>query len=181
MAGLLCQPHLHAADDDDQPTDIGTRRELFIDRGLIENLTDGAQQQLHHPIPREISIEHNQPWEGTGCGYHSVFQDGDLYRMYYKSWHLGVADGKLNTGGRPLCCCYAESDDGIHWRKPNLGLNEFQGSKENNIVMLSVNAGTAECRRQSSGCVQRRKSQRSCRCSLQSNLPFQQTQWSVAV
>jgi len=30
--------------------------------------------------------------------------------------------------------CYAESDDGIHWIKPNLGLYEFHGSKNNNIV-----------------------------------------------
>jgi len=30
--------------------------------------------------------------------------------------------------------CYAESNDGIHWHKPNLGLFEWEGSKENNIV-----------------------------------------------
>src|SRR5262249_7240453 len=30
--------------------------------------------------------------------------------------------------------CYAESRDGIHWTKPDLGLFEFDGSKHNNIV-----------------------------------------------
>ena len=30
--------------------------------------------------------------------------------------------------------CYAESRDGIHWTKPELGLFEFNGSKQNNIV-----------------------------------------------
>lgn len=30
---------------------------------------------------------------------------------------------------------YAESDDGFHWVKPKLGLVEWQGSKDNNIVM----------------------------------------------
>ena len=30
--------------------------------------------------------------------------------------------------------CYAESDDGVHWRRPELGLVEFQGSKKNNIL-----------------------------------------------
>ena len=30
--------------------------------------------------------------------------------------------------------CYAESTDGIHWNKPNLGLFEFQGSRKNNII-----------------------------------------------
>ena len=32
--------------------------------------------------------------------------------------------------------CYAESKDGIHWTKPNLGLFEWKWSKENNIVWL---------------------------------------------
>ena len=34
--------------------------------------------------------------------------------------------------------CYAESKDGIHWSKPELGLFEFGGSKRNNIVWSGV-------------------------------------------
>ncbi|WP_240928387.1 hypothetical protein [Thalassoroseus pseudoceratinae] len=34
--------------------------------------------------------------------------------------------------------CYAESSDGINWTKPNLGLVEFDGSKENNIIWDGV-------------------------------------------
>ena len=30
--------------------------------------------------------------------------------------------------------CYAESDDGIHWRKPELGIFTFDGRADNNIV-----------------------------------------------
>jgi hypothetical protein len=30
--------------------------------------------------------------------------------------------------------CYAESRDGITWTKPKLGLFEFEGSMENNII-----------------------------------------------
>jgi hypothetical protein len=30
--------------------------------------------------------------------------------------------------------CYARSDDGIHWDKPDLGLVEYMGSRRNNIV-----------------------------------------------
>ena len=130
-----------AADSVDEATEIGSRRELFIDRALIAELNGGAQQRLHHPVPREIAIEHTEPWEGTGCGYHSVFKDGDRYRMYYKAWHLDVSDGKLKTDRHPLFCCYAESDDGLHWRKPELGLFEFAGSKKNNIVMISGERG----------------------------------------
>jgi hypothetical protein len=47
-------------------------------------------QRLHHPQIPEIAITHDMPWEGSGSGYHSIFKDGDKYRMYYKSWQLTV-------------------------------------------------------------------------------------------
>ncbi|MEX2577983.1 MAG: hypothetical protein WD342_02905 [Verrucomicrobiales bacterium] len=122
-------------------TDIGDRRELFVDDALIESVSGAARLELHHPEAREIALEHDAAWEGTGSGYHSVFQDGDLYRMYYKAWHIEVKDGKMNTGAHPLYCCYAESDDGIHWRKPELGLVEFEGSAANNIVLAPETFG----------------------------------------
>ncbi len=126
------------------PTDIGTRRELFVDDALIGALSGGARLELHEPVPREVVLEHDAPWEGTGTGYHSVFQDGGKYRMYYKAWHIEVKDGKVNTGSHPLFCCYAESDDGLTWRKPELGLVEFQGSKANNIVLAPETLGTVK-------------------------------------
>ncbi len=123
-------------------TEIGSRRELFVDRSLVESLGGDAQLQLHHPAPQDIVLKHDQPWEGTGSGYHSVFQDGDRYRMYYKAWHLDVGENApLNTDRHPLFCCYAESADGIHWEKPELGLHDFQGSRDNNIVIVSGKRG----------------------------------------
>ena len=130
-----------AVADDAAAVDIGSRRELFVDDALIETLDGQARLELHHPVPREIVLVHDSAWEGTGSGYHSVFEDDGLYRMYYKAWHLDVQQGKLNTDRHPLFCCYAESDDGVHWRKPNLGLHEFDGSKENNIVVASGKLG----------------------------------------
>jgi hypothetical protein len=119
-----------------QPVNIGSHRELFVDDYLIGKLSGQATQRLHQPQIQEIVMTHDAPWEGSGSGYHSIFRDGDLYRMYYKAWQLTVTpDGKVNTAGHPLFCCYAESDDGIHWRKPELGLHEFNGSKANNIVI----------------------------------------------
>jgi len=119
------------------PIDVGSRRELFVEGSLVDRLGGGAGLRLHRPVPREIAIVHDAPWEGSGSGYHSIFKDGDLYRMYYKAWQLTVSTNKVATGAHPLFCCYAESDDGIRWRKPNLGLNEFQGSTSNNIVIAS--------------------------------------------
>jgi hypothetical protein len=118
-----------------EPTDIGTRRELFVDGQLIEKLA-GAERRLHHPVAREIVITHDAKWEGAGSGYHSVIHDGDIYRMYNRGSALGVKDGRLTIGKQVYC--YAESRDGIHWKKPDLGLFEFDGSKKNNIIWDGV-------------------------------------------
>lgn len=141
LACLLPSSSLLLAAD---PVAIGPRRELFVDDFLIEKMTGKAEQRLHHPQPQGIAITHDAPWEGSGSGYHSVFKDGGKYRMYYKAWQLTVTPpGKVNTGEHPLFTCYAESDDGIHWRKPELGLFEFNGSKANNIVLAPEKMGGA--------------------------------------
>jgi hypothetical protein len=95
-------------------------------------MTGGARLELQHPVPREIVMKTDAPWEGNACGYQSVFKDGERYRMYYHGVHYGH-DPKTRV--HPYVMCYAESDDGIHWRRPNLGIFEFNGSKDNNIIL----------------------------------------------
>lgn len=118
-----------------QPVNIGSRRELLVDDHLVAELRGGAELQLHHPVAREVVLVHDAPWEGSGTGYHTVFQDGGLYRMYYKAWHLDVRPDKLDIP-HDTFGAYAESTDGKHWIKPNLGLFEFNGSKDNNILWM---------------------------------------------
>ena len=123
------------------PVEIGSRRELMIDDFLIEKFEGEIGLRLHNPNAKEVVLVHDAPWEGTGSGYHSIFKDGDFYRMYYKSVHIDLSEGKLNTGTHPRFCSYAESKDGIHWEKPILNLHEFNGSKENNITITSDSMG----------------------------------------
>ena len=48
--------------------------------------------------------------------------------MYYLGWKmLDAKDG--------IWVCYAESKDGINWVKPHLGIVEYKGTKDNNIIM----------------------------------------------
>ena len=111
--------------------DIGSRLELFVDEQLIERLS-GAELRLHQPQPQNVALRFDAPWEGNSCGYVTVFQDGDIYRMYYRG--LGyMFEAKAEY--HPPVCCYAESRDGIEWHKPSLGLVEFDGSTDNNIVL----------------------------------------------
>lgn len=107
------------------PVPIGSNRELFVDRFLVEKL-DGAEFRLHHPHPAGVAIQFDEPWEGAFVGYPTVLKDGDTYRMYYRGWPA------VNV---PEVTCYAESQDGITWHKPKLGLVEWQGSRANNIIL----------------------------------------------
>lgn len=127
------------------PTDIGTRRELFVDAALVDLLSGGARRVLHHPQPRELVLNFDEPWEGTGCGYVSVFKDGDTYRLYYKAFAIKVEPGKIvSEEVDHRYTCFAESADGVRWIKPNLGLHDFHGSKANNIAITTSAQGAIE-------------------------------------
>jgi len=115
-----------------EPIDIGNRLELFVDGHLIGKVTGDVRQQLLRPEPKDVVFVADEPWEGNTSGYYTYFQDGDLYRMIYRGWQH---DEKKKAAHKEVTC-FAESKDGIHWTKPNLGLFEWNGSKENNIVWL---------------------------------------------
>jgi hypothetical protein len=115
---------------------IGTRRELFVDDFLIDR-RDGLGLRLQAPVPREVVLEHDAPWEGSGCGYPTVFRDGEVVRMYYIAADLTNADGS-KMASRSAFACYAESRDGLRWTRPELGLFTFAGSKKSNIVWSSA-------------------------------------------
>lgn len=115
----------------EKPVDIGSQLELFVDDELIHDISGDARLRQHRPRPREVVLVTDDPWEGNTSAYYTIFRDGDLFRMYYRGSHW---DEKKNEEGHRELTCYAESQDGIRWTKPRLGLVEFNGSKENNIV-----------------------------------------------
>lgn len=114
------------------PIDIGNRRELFVDGHLVEKMTGDVALKLMKPDPKEVVLVTDSPWEGNTSGYYTLFKDGDLYRMIYRGWQH---DEKMKAEHKEVTC-YAESKDGVNWVKPNLGLFEWEGSKDNNIIWL---------------------------------------------
>lgn len=115
------------------PIAIGNQLELFVDDYLIGEIQGDVRQQLLRPEPKEVVFVADRPWEGNTSGYYTYFQDGDLYRMIYRGWQH---DEKMKAAHKEVTC-YAESKDGIQWTRPNVGLFEWEGSKENNIVWLT--------------------------------------------
>lgn len=62
----------------------------------------------------------DKPWEGEGLSHFHLVREDDRFRLWYSC--LGGA------------LCYAESEDGCDWRKPDLHLRDFDGSTANNIA-----------------------------------------------
>ena len=112
--------------------DIGSERQLFVDELLIEALSD-ASLRLHEPVHRENVLYLDRPWEGEESWCPIVMRDGDRYRM----WYRGGGDG---GPGQQSFTCYAESQDGVEWHRPSLGIHEFGGSKDNNICISTPDA-----------------------------------------
>lgn len=65
--------------------------------------------------------------------YGSIVRHGGRYKLWYVAF-----DESIHNEGHEKACrpAYAESDDGIHWERPNLGLVEYQGDTNNNLVLI---------------------------------------------
>ena len=75
------------------------------------------------------------PDHGHAVMYGTVLHIGGKFRM----WYLGMIQTTIERGQAPgwwRPMCYAESDDGVTWTKPELGLVELNGSKKNNICLV---------------------------------------------
>ncbi|MBL9214181.1 MAG: hypothetical protein JNG83_01765 [Opitutaceae bacterium] len=94
----------------------------------------------------------DRPWE---VRYDNVYVNVayDEATGEYHAWYSPFIVDELTTGTPPerraavryhstptreMGLCYATSTDGIRWRKPELGLIEFNGSTANNLVRRSV-------------------------------------------
>jgi len=127
---------MSTAASNEPPLALGSRVEMFVDNRLLDtNRTRGVSLQLQTPLRREVVLTTDKPWEGSASAYFTVFHDGARIRLYYRGFVPPHGDGSDQQ-----VTCYAESEDGIKFTRPNLGLYEFQGSKENNIVYRGVEA-----------------------------------------
>jgi hypothetical protein len=119
------------------PVKIDARRQLFLDDYLIA-ARDGLDRVLHQPQkhPRNPVMVGETPWEG-GPGYGPVLayvlrdEGTGRFRLWYRS---RVA---YESGGRRYSFpnMYAESADGLSWERPRLGLYEWDGSRDNNLIL----------------------------------------------
>ncbi|MEA3400417.1 MAG: hypothetical protein U9R79_04155 [Armatimonadota bacterium] len=117
--------------------DVGSRKQLFIDDMLMDS-SRGIRLTMNPPRKTgEVLITADEPWEdgggvrGLSATNTSILREGGLFRVWYDS--LGQDYDHLGSDFRQIG--YAESEDGIHFVKPSLGIVEIGGSTANNIVI----------------------------------------------
>ena len=118
----------------ERPFDIGTRPQLLLDDSLISRII-GFTHQLHavdkRPEPVLIAEAH---WErpGTGALWGPLHIDrrNNEFRLFYHAYGNYPARGQESE---PSYRCVATSKDGVHFKRPKLGLFDYEGSRENNI------------------------------------------------
>ena len=117
------------------PIDIGSRRELFVDRLLIERV-DGVELRLHHPVkaPRP---ESPLPTAHYVTVIKDADENGDLFRAWWRGSDPSFT-GERHTGHAGETVEYAESRDGHEWTFPEFGFHEIGGSRENNVILANM-------------------------------------------
>jgi len=108
----------------------GGRLEPFVDGHLIEVMR-GVELRLSEPRDEGPVFAFDQPWEGPFSGYCTVLHDDRGYRLYYRGKYEGQRDGRGEV------TCVAESQDGIRWTRPSLGLVDLAGRRDNNVVLAA--------------------------------------------
>jgi hypothetical protein len=121
-----------------EPIDVGSRRELFVDHLLVDKTTGNAALRMHRPVDRGSVLKFDKPWEGAFCAYVSILHVGDKYQAYYR----GSSGASTRNIGDHQVVCYAESNDGVSWRKPELDLFPRDGRPRTNIILADASPDT---------------------------------------
>ncbi len=135
LSSTLC----NAAED--KSIDVAGKLQLFIDTAFFET-SENIVLHVNPPVKTgETTLAPDKPWESASLNWFSVMEDDGKYRMWYECYDV---EGWPTTDDTSFC--YAESTDGIHWGKPSLGLCEYQGSQDTNILFRQIGPEGAKSR-----------------------------------
>ena len=117
---------------------LGCEKHLLIDDWSIAE-TRNIRRTFHRPAKHKTNplIVRDRPWEPR-----DLYLFGGVERTArgkYRMWYNSADSTSANR--KNVHTCLATSDDGIRWEKPSLGICEYKGSRDNNIVI--ANAGTS--------------------------------------
>jgi len=109
---------------------IGSHKQLFLDDRLIDpGRSHGIEKRLNRPYRIQRVLRPEQPSEALGfIFYGSVVDDGGEAKLFHGSYD--ARKGKHFA--------LATSRDGLHWKRPVLGLRTYRGDTRNNLLPLDA-------------------------------------------
>lgn len=107
---------------------------LFVDDSFVAQ-SDRVQWVLQQPekLPEPV-LPGNGKWDVNPYLFGTILYDEE--DGIYKAWYQSYNSGQPLATRTPFL--YATSQDGLKWERPNLGLFEWEGSTENNIVLQNA-------------------------------------------
>lgn len=117
---------------------VTTQRMLFLDDAHIESMRD-VRRNFHQlrRVSDEPLIVADRPTDQINVTIHGTVlrdtRDGALH-MWYTSQRF-TKEGQVHR------VCYAQSADGLHWDKPNVGVLEIDGETAHNVVAAPYDIG----------------------------------------
>lgn len=122
-AGILCAMVL-----------LSGIKSLALENNTKEPMKTTPAFRIEQRTPEPMLVS-DRPYEDFQIAYVNVVREGKVWHMWYGAYdhnYKSDADGYL---------CYARSEDGVKWEKPKLGLVEYNGNKNNNIVIAGPPIG----------------------------------------
>jgi len=143
---------------------LGAIRAGELDGGTFKPVIDETQGQtifafdsVAIPFTRSLELKMQAPVKYSGNPvvargakgepdhwgvqfYGSIIRENGKFRMWYAAFDGARGESKVPNSAW-WRAAYAESTDGVNWTKPKLGLVEYKGNKDNNLLAVDPVVG----------------------------------------
>ena len=113
-------------DDCSLPFSRDLHMSLVTGRKFPDEVDNGLNIVMDPRQPDKPVLPQGKP--GEPDSYEVLCPNVFLMNGEYRMWYLGQGEDRKRRS------CYAVSKDGFSWERPKLGLVEYNGSKQNNLV-----------------------------------------------
>jgi len=119
-----------------KPIVIGTVRQVLVDRFIVDS-TWNCFRRVHKPekYPGNPVIKTVGAGSQTDEIFTPEFWASVLYDRVRNRYRVWGATSRISDQVHLDLGTYSESEDGIHWNSPALGIVEWKGSRTNNLFM----------------------------------------------
>jgi sucrose-6-phosphate hydrolase SacC (GH32 family) len=109
----------------------------MVDDYLVASMRH-VSRRLHSPQSAGVALPLDRPWEWRYSAYLTVITDHGAHHLYYRgrpALPQNTDPVAVDLDTKNQVTCYARSEDGRTWTKPELALFEVQDTRANNVIL----------------------------------------------